>query len=237
MTGLSATKLDATPPTPDTTAPGHRALPAWVYGHPALTALELAHGVTPGPHNADDADTSEGMIRTNSKGHALHVQYASRFGTLTSITAYRETEYDNDTPADLVPATGVFGDELGNRVRSVRTAWERVRSKVGLPDVQLRDLRHEAGSRFDEAGVPTNYVSKILGHANLTTTTFTRAVNNPKKPYNSFSTEASGGPGKITWPAGHYLAADCAAVVKVTGSTFQVAAAFSCYTTFFVKEH
>jgi integrase len=34
----------------------------------------------------------------------------------------------------------------------------------------LRDLRHEAGSRFDEAGVPTNYVSKLLGHTNLTTT-------------------------------------------------------------------
>ena len=36
--------------------------------------------------------------------------------------------------------------------------------------MQVRDLRHEAGSRFDEAGVPTNYVSKILGHTNLTTT-------------------------------------------------------------------
>jgi integrase len=36
--------------------------------------------------------------------------------------------------------------------------------------VQLRDLRHESGSRFDEAGVPINYVSKLLGHASLTTT-------------------------------------------------------------------
>jgi transposase len=38
-------------------------------------------------------------------------------------------------------------------------------------DLQLRDLRHEAGSRFDEAGVSTNYVSKILGHSSLNTTT------------------------------------------------------------------
>ncbi len=43
--------------------------------------------------------------------------------------------------------------------------------KAGLGDLQIRDLRHEAGSRFDEAGVSTNYVSKILGHASLTTTT------------------------------------------------------------------
>jgi len=36
--------------------------------------------------------------------------------------------------------------------------------------VQLRDLRHEARSRFDEAGVPVSYTSKILGHSNLGTT-------------------------------------------------------------------
>jgi integrase len=41
----------------------------------------------------------------------------------------------------------------------------------GLEDLQFRDLRHEAGSRFDEAGVSTNYVSKLLGHASLSTTT------------------------------------------------------------------
>jgi hypothetical protein len=36
--------------------------------------------------------------------------------------------------------------------------------------LQLRDLHHEAGSRFDEAGVPISYTSKILGHSNLNTT-------------------------------------------------------------------
>ena len=43
--------------------------------------------------------------------------------------------------------------------------------RAAAEDLQIRDLRHEAGSRFDEAGVSTNYVSKILGHASLTTTT------------------------------------------------------------------
>ena len=36
---------------------------------------------------------------------------------------------------------------------------------------QLRDLRQEAGSRLDEASMPTIYVSNMLGHASLTTTT------------------------------------------------------------------
>jgi integrase len=68
------------------------------------------------------------------------------------------------------PEAFVFGNEVGERVKSVRNTWEKARSASGLDGLQLRDLRHEAGSRFDEAGVATNYVSKILGHTNLTTT-------------------------------------------------------------------
>jgi integrase len=55
-------------------------------------------------------------------------------------------------------------------VKSVRTAWENACDRAGLTGLQLRDLRHEAGSRFEEAGVPVTLVSKILGHNNLTTT-------------------------------------------------------------------
>ena len=64
----------------------------------------------------------------------------------------------------------VFGDAIGQRTKSVRNAWNRAREKAGLGDLQLRDLRHEAGSRFAEAGMPINYVSGMLGHTNLTTT-------------------------------------------------------------------
>ena len=69
------------------------------------------------------------------------------------------------------PEAYAFGNTVGERSTSVRTAWENARDAAGLPGLQLRDLRHEAGSRFDEAGVPINYVSKLLGHADLTTTT------------------------------------------------------------------
>ncbi|MGD9902819.1 MAG: tyrosine-type recombinase/integrase [Vicinamibacterales bacterium] len=69
------------------------------------------------------------------------------------------------------PEAYVFGDALGGRVVSIRTAWEAVRQRAGLEDFHLADLRHEAASRLEDAGVPTTYVSKFLGHRNLTTTT------------------------------------------------------------------
>jgi integrase len=69
------------------------------------------------------------------------------------------------------PDAYVFGNRLGKRVSSIRTAWENARDAAGLIGFQLRDLRHEAASRFEEAGVLTTDVSKFLGHRNLSTTT------------------------------------------------------------------
>lgn len=69
-------------------------------------------------------------------------------------------------PADAY----VFGDALGRRVKSVQGAWTTARDAAALGEFQLRDLRHEAASRFDEAGVAIVYVSSLLGHTNLSTT-------------------------------------------------------------------
>jgi integrase len=69
------------------------------------------------------------------------------------------------------PEAFVFGDEIGSRQKSVRQAWERARIAAGLGDFHLADLRHEAASRWEEAGVGTHVVSKMLGHSNLKTTT------------------------------------------------------------------
>jgi integrase len=65
----------------------------------------------------------------------------------------------------------VFGNRLGKRATSIRTAWEHAREAAGLTGFQLRDQRHEAASRFEEAGVLTTDVSTFLGHRNLSTTT------------------------------------------------------------------
>ena len=73
----------------------------------------------------------------------------------------------------------MFGDELGRRmkIRSVQEAWPTTREQVGLGDFQLRDIRHEGGSRFEEAGISLNYVSTLLAHTNLTTTSRYLNVN------------------------------------------------------------
>src|SRR5919108_5411963 len=69
------------------------------------------------------------------------------------------------------PDAHVFGDRLGRRIKSIRTAWKNAREAAGRKGLQLRDMRHEAASRFEEAGVLTTDVSKFLGHWNLSTTT------------------------------------------------------------------
>ncbi len=71
----------------------------------------------------------------------------------------------------LSPEAYVFDDAIGRRRKSVRTAWENVCETAGLQGFHLGDLRHEAASRFEEAGVPVSHVSKLLGHGSLTTTT------------------------------------------------------------------
>ena len=64
----------------------------------------------------------------------------------------------------------VFGDELGGRIRNVKRAWTTVCKKTAITDLRSHDLRHEAGSRWLEAGVPLHHVQELLGHADLTTT-------------------------------------------------------------------
>jgi integrase len=88
----------------------------------------------------------------------------------TRLKAILEMRCTDPSGMEFGPDAYVFGNEIGEQVKSIRASWERARAAAGLNDLQLRDLRHEAGSRFDEAGVPTNYVSKLLGHTNLTTT-------------------------------------------------------------------
>ena len=45
-----------------------------------------------------------------------------------------------------------------------RLAWERLRSRAGLPDLRFHDLRHEAISRFFELGLNIPEVAVISGH-------------------------------------------------------------------------
>lgn len=47
---------------------------------------------------------------------------------------------------------------------AVRLAWERLRERAGLPGLRFHDLRHEAVSRFFEAGLSIPEVALMSGH-------------------------------------------------------------------------
>ncbi|WP_336487941.1 tyrosine-type recombinase/integrase [Methylobacterium nigriterrae] len=47
---------------------------------------------------------------------------------------------------------------------AVRLAWERLRGRAGVPGLRFHDLRHEAVSRFFEAGLSVPEVALLSGH-------------------------------------------------------------------------
>jgi len=61
----------------------------------------------------------------------------------------------------------------------------------------------------------------------LNTKTFDQKINGGG--FTAFASGPSGGPGKLIWPAAHYIPADCAAIVKVSGTQYHVVEPFSCY--------
>ncbi len=68
---------------------------------------------------------------------------------------------------------------------------------------------------------------------NLNTKTFDTIVNGGK--FMSYKSVGTGGPGKLLWPAAHFLAADCATIVKVAGTVYNVVNPFKCYQSYNLK--
>ena len=70
----------------------------------------------------------------------------------------------------LKPTAYAFGNEVGERVRSVRTAWKATCRRAGIVDLHLHDLRREFGSRLLESGAPLHVTRDFLGHADISQT-------------------------------------------------------------------
>ncbi len=71
---------------------------------------------------------------------------------------------------DFGPEAFVFGNEAGEQIAGIATAWRLACKRARLDDLRVHDLRHEAGSRALEAGVPLHVTRDMLGHASVTTT-------------------------------------------------------------------
>jgi integrase len=68
------------------------------------------------------------------------------------------------------PPTAYVFRQLGEKVRSVKKAWTTACEEANLSDLHFHDLRHEAGSRWLEAGWPIHFVKEMLGHSNISQT-------------------------------------------------------------------
>jgi integrase len=86
---------------------------------------------------------------------------------LRSVLEMRETDpKGNPWPSSAY----VFGNEVGEPVKSVKTAWKATCRRAGITDLHLNDLRHEFGCRLLESGSRLHDVRDFLGHANIATT-------------------------------------------------------------------
>ena len=63
----------------------------------------------------------------------------------TRLKASLEMRRLDPAGKEFGPEGYVFGNEVGERVGSIRETWEAARNAAGLAGLQLRDLRHEAG--------------------------------------------------------------------------------------------
>ena len=108
-----------------------------------------------------------------------------------NLTAAEGDEVSRDEHQRAVARALVFGDAIGAKVASIKRAWDTAvlkahgytpewttsnklaaSSRAALRDINLHfhDLRHEAGSRFVDGGMPIHHVKELLGHANIKTT-------------------------------------------------------------------
>lgn len=86
---------------------------------------------------------------------------------LAHVLARRRLDAAGETlPADAY----VFGDEVGRRRHSIKTAWRLTLKRAKITDLHFHDLRREAGSRWMDAGVSLAEIQRWLGHANIAQT-------------------------------------------------------------------
>jgi integrase len=104
-------------------------------------------------------------------GRARRVPISTRLKSIIEMQqdAYRAVA--GLAATDALPGAGyVFGNEIGQRVGSIKTAWLAACRRATVDDLHFHDLRREAGSRWMEAGVPLATIQRWLGHTNISQT-------------------------------------------------------------------
>src|SRR5262249_33923993 len=71
----------------------------------------------------------------------------------------------------------IVGDREGRHLINLQKPWDRIRSKLGFPDVRIHDLRHTVASMLARTA-PLVVVRDALGHQVIETTSgYSHATN------------------------------------------------------------
>lgn len=115
-----------------------------------------------------DLDLVRGEIRLRPE--ATKTRTGRTIPISARLRAVLDARRHDPAGAVLPPSAYVFGTATGERVASVKTAWNAACRRAGSVGLHLHDLRREAGSRWLDAGVPLQVVRDWLGHTSVAQT-------------------------------------------------------------------
>lgn len=98
------------------------------------------------------------MTRTNVDLDGRVAVLPSKTGTVSIPLSLKAVRLLRDMP---VHPSGKYFPMSGN---AVGMAWEGVRQKIGMPELQFKDLRHVGATALARAGANSHQLQKVLGH-------------------------------------------------------------------------
>jgi integrase len=145
---------------------------------PHLRALIVA-GLSTGCRLGELLTLQWHQIRRDEKGQPKSIVLAAertktnRSRTIpigSHLRAELEMRKTDPEGEDFGPDAFVFGNELGEEISSIKSAWRATCRRAKVAGLHFHDLRREFGSRLLESGADPHDVREFLGHANITTT-------------------------------------------------------------------
>jgi integrase len=118
-------------------------------------------------------------------GRARELPISARLAAVLDIALTAAKRQEVARPTDYV-----FGNAIGQKISNVKKAWESAvlrsngheaawikgaltaaaRAHLNAVDLHFHDLRHEAGCRWLEDGVPLHHIQEMPGHRSLAQT-------------------------------------------------------------------
>jgi branched-chain amino acid transport system substrate-binding protein len=212
-------------------------------GNAQFSALYQALGAKVVYSKADYPTTSSGVDNTPyvqsimaSKPNIVYLSLPfAAIGPLASAlkaAGYKGAimDYDNYVPGLLATSPQLASALQGEYVTTQVVPYEQntpyiKEIKANLASIgDAKELTLGSFMGYAEADMFIGMLQAV--GKNLNTKTFDQKINGGG--YVSFKNSMPGGLGKLVWPAGHYLPADCAAVVQVKGTGYRVAQPFTC---------